>query len=271
MAWLTEDPGGWGNSELVLLKPDGSLATPGIDAADLAWSGRDNQLAVITGDQVYVLDGIDGGGIRNWFAGVTSALAWVPGQDAVSFLELQGEGCRIRIVTAPWDPTAGELVPCGASAERSEPRGDLAWSPDGRVAAVSVRRDASVRLVDVQARAVLSRTLPDGRYFPTALAWTPNGSSLLVSGLCVQSCTPDRLALFLHDPVAGTFRELAGWNTVAESDSQDQATLEFLDANRIAVGPIFGSIALVSLDAPTTWRPLLGGRNWRVARQPGSR
>ncbi|HEX9164666.1 MAG TPA: hypothetical protein VF862_02060, partial [Gemmatimonadales bacterium] len=173
IAWIGFDDEGWGNSQLVLLSPDGTLRAPvtGWDATDLAWSNQGDLLAVTTRGDVHLLGVGDRQVGHLLLTAPPSAIAWVPGRSQLSLLYLWETGCRIMFFEAPWGALTGDL-PCEGRGNGDERRGDLAWSPDGRTAAVSSRGDGRLSLLSAATGASVSLALPDARHRPVAVTWS---------------------------------------------------------------------------------------------------
>ena len=266
MAYITE--GDWGN-DLSLMSPDGEItwSQEGWGATDVAWSSNGHALAALLDTKrVVVLDGETTRQVREWSTLINGmSIAWVPGKDALSVLELFPTGCKVRVVEAPWTPLSFHFIPCG-TASATETRGDLAWSPDGKTVAVGLRGDEGIRFIDATTGHLEFRDIPSSGYKPIALTWVPGRASLYVLTMCTIGCAPTRLDLLQFDLDDGSWKQLRSWNTVA--DRFDKATLELFGTDHIAVGPVNQSVLLVPLDDAGDTRTLLGENAYRASRRP---
>ena len=270
LAWI--DPSsddGWGNVSfpLSIRNQDGTVIHPkdAIVSLDAAWSENGEELAVLReGNPGLIFLSPDGrqlpGGV---YTEIGAAIAWLPGESVISLLDVARGTCQILFVSQP--STVTDSLACGEPGDAKGNTGDLAWTSDGRKAAVVVGVDSSVRLVDRVSRAIETRLLPAG-HTPSALEWSLDGSVLFVLARCTRACLTTHFELLRHD------LDTAGWTTIASWNdspaSQVVQTLELLDADHLAVGVIAGSIHLVSLDAPGESRVFLHVTGYRLSRRP---
>jgi hypothetical protein len=266
LAWV-EDVDGWGNY-LYFNPRNGDtryLHNDGV-TTDLAWSPGGNELATIEGaGAVVIFDILAERETRRVGSGLDdAAVTWGPGADEVSVLELRG-ACRI-VILGPRSSTS-EALACGAGTAAQQGAADIAWSPDGKLAAVAAYNAPTFRLVDRATGDVRHFPLPDRRYGSVAAAWAPDGGRVYVLGVCLLECAPGQLVLLSGDPRDGSWNEIGQWPT--DGRAATTASLEVLDAKHLAVGPIQHSVFMISLDAPTRGRVLLGRYKFRVARRPG--
>jgi hypothetical protein len=132
--------------------------------------------------------------------------------------------------------------------------------------AVGLRGDESLRLIDAATGDLDYRDIPSSGFVPIALAWNPGGASLYVLTMCNLGCTPTRLDLLQHHVTAGSWEQLRSWSTVL--DTGDQATLELIGTEYVAVGPVRRTVLLVPLNGDGETRALLGEGAFRASRRP---
>jgi WD40 repeat protein len=156
--------------DLATHKPRWTNRSPvGISRVQFAPSGQ--SVAVASNrDQVRVFDVVDGK-VQHTLRGNGEglrALAFAPDS---KFLAVAGTGSIIRI----WNLTTGELERTFENSKRS--LSGLAFSPNGKILAAS--GSGGVALWDI-ATGQIKTKLPDYLYYPVAIAFTPDGSRIVV-------------------------------------------------------------------------------------------
>jgi WD40 repeat protein len=265
LAWV-EDVDGWGNYLFYNSGIGGTRTLDSYGTIDLAWSPGGNEIATVDGTgSVVVLDILSGQKTRSIGSGLKDvAITQGPGTDQYSVLELRSS-CRIVILGG--HAGTEEAISCGAATAVQQGSADIAWSPDGRTAAVASYNATAFRLVERESATVRNVPLPDHRFAPVATAWATNGTGVFVLGLCLAACTPGELSLLIFDRESGSWKEVGQWPTDVRASFE--ASLEVFGAKHVAVGPVNRSVLLVPIDRPGEARVLLGPDKFRVARRPG--
>ncbi len=131
--------------------------------------------------RLYVWSAIDGGARRPAPAPptTTTALRWAPRGERLALLHTRQGSAKRELVTVD---LGGGLSPTRAVIADVAPRTGFVWSPDGeRLAAVERGRAGAIAFARAEGGPVLSLPIAGGLE-PRALAWSPDGRSLLVTG-----------------------------------------------------------------------------------------
>jgi hypothetical protein len=169
------------------------------------WSPRGLYVAVTGAGQLLAVD--PEGGVR-WAvtrSGSVRDPAWSPDGYRIAYLDSD----TLRVVAADGTGDRSLVRPVAGVAP--------AWQPGGGHVLAFARRDGSVEVIDADSGAELFATPPGSR--PTGLAWSPDGSWLLVA---------EPLELRLFDRGGGPV-----WSRAAPAGEEFGATAP-VDAGRIA-------------------------------------
>lgn len=163
--------------ELVVSRPDGSQRRalgPSNFAARPAWSPDGHRLAFPRGYALFVV-GVDGSGLRE-LTPHGSEPAWSASSELIAFSRTDDTRSDVLVVRA--DGSGERNLTRNVAGVHRRP----VWSPDGRIAFVTTdQRTASTRVTAMAGDGTLLRSFAPG-VLPTSLAWSPDGTRLLVSG-----------------------------------------------------------------------------------------